>query len=97
MMYKILNRNQIDKLKTLIIDNVVMNPNVILNNDNLADDGDPNPDVIDIVVGMFEYIYQLSTGSEYDYMWHYANKVGSWCWTDYLYNWLTKEVENGKD
>ena len=88
-MYYILTNEQINKLRNLIIDRVLTNPDVMFNEYNVTEE--TTPDVIDIIVGMFEYIYQLSTGNDYDYMWHYANKIGGWCNTDYLYNWLTEK------
>lgn len=93
-MYRILTKEQIDKLKNLIIDNVILNPDVMHSDIILAGQCDPIPDVVDIIVGMFEYIYQISTGSEYDYLWHYANKICSWCSTDYLYQWLMREDDD---
>jgi len=85
---KILTKEQINELKSLIIDRVITNPDVMFDENNIHDDG--IPDVINIIVGMFEYIYQLSNGNEYDYLWHYANKIGAWCNTHYLYTWLNR-------
>lgn len=90
-MYKMLTTEQRNKLKNLIIDRVMMNPDVLFNTNNMSDD--EIPDIIDIIVGMYEYIHQLSTGGQYDYMWHYANKIGGWCNTNYLYRWLTESEE----
>lgn len=90
-MYKILTKNQIDKLRNLIIDEVVCNDDVMFSDYKREGDRNPTPDAVDIIVGMFEYIYQISNGCEYDYLWHYANKRGAWCDTDYLYKWLTGE------
>lgn len=87
-MYRILTKEQINELRELIIDRVIKNPDVLFNENFVSDDN--IPDVIDIVVGMYEYIHQMSLGEEYDYLWNHANKIGGWCNTHYLYTWLNR-------
>lgn len=36
-------------------------------------------DVIDIIASLHNLLYEAVTGKKYDYMWHWANKVGAWC------------------
>ena len=88
-MYTVLTKEELKKLRILIINEVIMNPNIMFSDINKSDVN--IPDIIDIIVGMYEYIHQLSAGEQYDYMWHYANKIGGWCNTDYLYQWLRRE------
>ena len=87
-MYRVLTKEQLKKLRFLIIDEVIKNPDIMFSDINRPDED--KPDIIDIIVGMYEYIHQLSTGEQYDYMWHFANKIGGWCDTDYLYQWLER-------
>lgn len=42
-------------------------------------------DIIDIIAGLFEMLHYEVTGEHYDYMWHWCNKMGGWCDTEYLY------------
>lgn len=36
-------------------------------------------DVIDIIASLHNLLYEAVTGNKYDYMWHWANKIGAWC------------------
>lgn len=42
-----------------------------------------NPEMRDahipeIIVGLYEYLHHEVTGEHYEYMFHWANKIGSW-------------------
>ena len=55
--------------------------NVFRNGDVMygAGDEDIHSDLIDIIATLHNYLYESVTGEKYNYMWHWANKVGSWC------------------
>ena len=49
-------------------------------------------DLVDIIASLHNLLYECVTGERYDYMFHWANKVGSWC-NDNIFD--NMEEENG--
>ena len=69
----LLSEDELSKIRNYIIDNYIRNPDVMF---NLNDD---NQDLINAVVGLYDILHITVTGEHYDYMWHWANKIGAWC------------------
>ena len=46
--------------------------------DNFADDENQTP-LADIIASLHNLLYEAVTGERYDYMFHWANKVGGDC------------------
>lgn len=72
-----LNQKRIKEITKWLKENVYRNPDVMFS------DCDINSDLslIDVCTALFEELYYLYTGEHYDYMWHWANKVGTWAIT----------------
>ena len=51
-------------------------------------------DIPEIICGLYEYLHRLVTNEEYDYMWHWANKCGSWVETDFLDKLIEERMKN---
>lgn len=46
------------------------------------DDSYQNIDLIEVIASLHNMLYKAVTGQYYDYMFHWANKVGSWVYDD---------------
>ena len=62
--------------------------------------GDPgemtNVDLVDVIASLYEVLHFQVTGEPYDYMWHWANKAGSWV-NDKLFMEMLREAVEGGD
>ncbi len=79
---KKIDEYKLKKIRTYIINHIMREPCVMFEIPEMPNGG---PDLIDIIVGLYEYLHVAVTGEEYDYMWHFANKIGAWCDT-YLFD-----------
>ena len=63
-----------------------------------ASDIDPREyiDLIDVISGLYEILHAVVYDEPYDYMWHWANKCGSWCESDFFVN-MIKEARRGEN
>ena len=66
----LLSEDELSKIRNYIIENYIRNPDVMFND---------NPDLINASVGLYDILHITVTGDHYDYMWHWANKIGAWC------------------
>lgn len=39
-------------------------------------------DLVDVIATLHNMLHEALTGEPYDYMWHHANKIGSWTFDD---------------
>lgn len=78
-----ISKEELDKITESLIDQVFRNDKIMLNphnnDDYLVFINKEYVDLIDIIASLHNLLYEAVTGSKYDYMWHWANKVGSWC------------------
>lgn len=62
------------------------------------DVGSNNIDLICIIASLYNELHKEVTGEYYDYMFHWANKVGSWVEEDFfsvdVFKMFLKEVKN---
>lgn len=75
---KKLTTEELTQLRSWLVENIIRNPNVMYNDNIRNDDYKYAPDLVEIIVGLYELLHIEVTGKEYDYMWHWANKIGSW-------------------
>ena len=76
---KKLTSEELNKVREYLIWSVMRNPDVMFNDDIRGDSETINtPDMVSIIVGLYELLHIEVTGESYDYMWHWANKIGSW-------------------
>lgn len=60
-------------IRNFLIDNVFRNPNYYF--PTSTDDVDTTQDALVIIAGLYELLHVTLTGEEYDYFWHYGNRV----------------------
>ena len=82
-------------IRDYIVENIARNPDVFIK--CLDIDVDEKLDVIDIIVGLYDMLHKEVTGENYDYMWHWANKIGFWCEDDRFYKCVVKGESNGEE
>lgn len=78
-MKKITNE-ELSNVRNFIIDKVIQNPQVMFN-ENIRDNK-YYPDLVEVIVNLYELLHIQVNDREYDYMFHWANKIGSWVETD---------------
>lgn len=79
-----LTKEQLDQVRSWLVDHVIRNEILMFNYEVRGDENEisNNPDLIEVIVALYELLHIEVTGEEYDYMWHWANKVGSWVETN---------------
>ena len=85
-----MTKDELNAITSWLIDNVFRNPDIMFSNEIVIDDkaiGIP-----DIIASLHNMLYEQITGERYDYMFHWANKVGSDC-EDNIFDNLLKGAE----
>lgn len=77
-----MTEQKLDKIRNYIITNVIRNPNIMYEG-LIRDLGD---DPVDIIASLYEELHKEVTGKPYEYMFHWANKIGSDCRDDLFKN-----------
>lgn len=77
-----MDKKQMRAITDWIIDNVVRNEKVMFDDfiwDQELDCYGQKIDLVDVIVSLHDLLYEQIYGERYDYMWHWANKIGSDC------------------
>ena len=93
-----ITKEKVDEIRCYLIDHVFRNPSIMFN-DNIRG-YDDDLDLISIICDLYEYIHILTYGEKYNYMFHWANKCGSWIETgefDKIIEEIMKEKELKQD
>lgn len=75
-----MDEQKLNEIKNYLVENIFRNPDVMFSDDI------QKYDIPEIICGLFEYLHIEVTNEPYDYMFHWANKCGSWVETDYFDN-----------
>lgn len=62
----------IDDIREYLIENVFRNPDIMFSDER------NNIDLPEIIASLYNCLHLVVTGEPYDYMFHWANKVGSY-------------------
>lgn len=90
-----MTEEELKLIRDFIVENIARNPDVFIK--CLDIDVTAQLDVIDIIVGLYDMLHKAVTGENYDYMWHWANKIGFWCEDDRLFKTIVKGESDGKE
>lgn len=71
------NLDRLNQITKWLKENVYRNPDVLFADCDVSKD----LGLLDVCTALFEELHYLYTGEYYDYMWHWANKAGSWAVT----------------
>lgn len=80
-MSRIPDESQLAQIRGFLIDNVFRNESVMFSDFVWCDD---KPDVTSMLASIYNMLYLAVTGKEYDYFFHWANKIGADCDDDYF-------------
>lgn len=85
-----MTKDELNSITSWLIDNVFRNPDVMFSDE--IEIGDGAIALPDVIATLHNLLYEQITGERYDYMFHWANKVGSDC-NDNIFDNLLKGGE----
>lgn len=72
-----IDKKKLSYIRQFLVDEVFRNPNVMFSDEVRGEEFD-TPDLATIIACLYEYLHILIEGEPYAYMFHWANKIGSW-------------------
>lgn len=90
-----ISKEKVDEIRGYLIEHVFRSPSIMFD-DNIRGYDVDDIDLIAIICDLYEYLHVLVYGEKYDYMFHWANKCGSWIETgefDAVIEEIMKEKE----
>lgn len=90
-----MTKDELNTITSLLIENVFRNWHIMFSDDEIMI-GDEVVGLPDIIASLHNLLYEQITGERYDYMFHWANKVGSVC-IDNIFDDFLKGSENNDD
>lgn len=90
-----MSEEELKKIRDYIVENIARNPHVFIK--CLDIDVPENLNILDVIVGLYDMLHKEVTGENYDYMWHWANKIGFWCDDGLFYANIVKGGSDGKE
>lgn len=90
-----MTKDELNAITSWLIVNVFRNSHIMFSDDEIMI-GDDVIGMPDIIATLHNLLYEQITGERYDYMFHWANKVGSWCEDD-IFDDMLKGEENNDD
>ena len=76
-----LKMKKLEKIRNFIIDGVMREPAYMFS-EKIRGTTDDDIDLIEIIASLYEELHREVMGEPYDYMFHWANKCGSWVESD---------------
>lgn len=73
-----ITKEKVDEIRRYLIEKVFRNPDIMFDDNIRGYKETPEDDLVSIICDLYEYIHVLVYGEKYDYMFHWANKCGSW-------------------
>lgn len=87
-----MTKDELNAITSWLIENVFRNSHIMFSDDEIMI-GDDIIGMPDIIATLHNLLYEQVTGERYDYMFHWANKVGSCCEDDIFDDMLKGEEE----
>ena len=72
-----MDKGQLGAIRDFIV-NYIMRDSYVMYSDEARDVGPHHIDLIYVIASLYEELHKQVTGEPYEYMFHWANKVGSW-------------------
>lgn len=88
-----MTKDELNAITSCLIDNVFRNSHIMFSEDEIMI-GDEVVGLPDIIASLHNLLYEQITGERYDYMFHWANKIGSDCIDDIFDDLLIGEENN---
>lgn len=90
-----MTKEQLDHIRIILIDDILRNPTIMFN-DNIRGIENNDIDLISVIVDLYEELHKMVTGEKYNYMFHWANKVGSWVETGEFIKYVNEIFEESE-
>ena len=90
---------ELDKIRGWLVENIFRNPDIMLADSRYIETyGDPGEkteiDMCEVIASLYECLHQTIENEPYAYMFHWANKCGSWVEDQLFINLLKGDDEN---
>lgn len=82
-----MTKAELNTITSWLVENVFRNSEIMFSEEEIKV-GDEVVGLPDVIATLHNLLYEQVTGERYDYMFHWANKVGSWCVDDIFDNML---------
>ncbi len=89
-----MTEKELDNITSWLKWHIFRNTDVMFAEDTETEKGDRYYDLIDIIASLHNLLCEAVTGDRYDYMFHWANKIGSDCSDDFFDDIMKEDQEN---
>lgn len=90
-----ITKEELDNITSYLKWNVFRNSHIMFGGgDPETEEGSRYCDLIDMIASLHNLLYEAVTGERYDYMFHWANKIGSDCADDFFDDIMKENQEN---
>lgn len=90
-----LTKDQVYIISHWIEENIMRNPAIMFNDEcrGTSDEilGNSDSDLVEVIASLFEIIHRMALNEPYHYMFHWANKIGSWVEDDEIFIKILEE------
>ena len=69
-----MSKEELLKVRLFLIEKIMRNPSIMFSDNRMIDD----IDLIEVIASLYELLHREVEHEPYSYMFHWANKVGSW-------------------
>ena len=73
-----IDKDKMTDITRWLIQKVFRDPNILFN-DNIRGEHEEDIDLVDVIASLHNLLYESVNGEPYNYMFHWANKEGSYC------------------
>lgn len=88
-----LSKDQVYVIAHWIENKIMRNSDIMFNDDCRGDSpsGNDDIDLVEVISSLFEIIHRMALNEPYEYMFHWANKIGSYVENDHIFTDLLEE------
>lgn len=89
-----LTKDQVYIISHWIEKNIMRNSDIMFNDECRGDSetyGNDKIDLVEVIASLFEIIHRITLNEPYHYMFHWANKIGSWVEDDEIFIRILEE------
>lgn len=90
--YKRITDTQLEEVRVWLIDNVMEDAEIMFSDDIR----NAKPDLVEVVASLYELLHREVTGQSYLYMFHWANKIGSWVENERIFTDMIERADKMK-
>lgn len=93
-----MTEKDLEIIRKWLIDNIFRDYTIMYNNNIRITINDNNIliDLTDVIASLYNMLHTEITGEKYDYMFHWANKIGAYTDENFLHTIIRREKSNGE-